>query len=105
MEHDETSEGAARPGISTHLVEAAVALLLLAIGLVVVFEARKLGAGWTSDGPGAGYFPFFIGVIITISGAGILYQSLLGRNRSTVVFVDPVQLKRVLSVLDRKSVV
>ncbi|SDZ60784.1 Tripartite tricarboxylate transporter TctB family protein [Variovorax sp. YR266] len=99
MEHDETSEGPARSGISTHLVEAAVALALLVIGLVVVFEARKLGAGWTSDGPGAGYFPFFIGVIITISGAGILYQALLGKSRNTAVFVDSVQLKRVLSVL------
>jgi hypothetical protein len=76
-----------------------VAALLLVIGLVVVFEARKLGAGWTSDGPGSGYFPFFIGVIITISGAGILYQALLGKNRNTEVFVDSVQLKRVLSVL------
>lgn len=99
MEHDETSDGPARSGISTHLVEAAVALLLLVLGLVVVFEARKLGAGWTTDGPGAGYFPFFIGVIITVSGAGILYQALLGKNRNTTVFVDSVQLKRVLSVL------
>ena len=99
MEHEEISDGAARSGVATYVVEAVVALLLLIIGLVVVFEARKLGAGWTSDGPGSGYFPFFIGVIITISGAGILYQALLGKNRNTEVFVDSVQLKRVLSVL------
>jgi len=99
MEHEEISDGAARSGVATYVVEATVALLLLIIGLVVVFEARKLGAGWTSDGPGSGYFPFFIGVIITISGAGILYQALLGKKRNTEVFVDSVQLKRVLSVL------
>jgi hypothetical protein len=99
MEHEEISDGAARSGVATYVVEAVVAALLLVIGLVVVFEARKLGAGWTSDGPGSGYFPFFIGVIITISGAGILYQALLGKNRNTEVFVDSVQLKRVLSVL------
>jgi hypothetical protein len=99
MEHEEISDGAARSGVATYVVEAVVAALLLIIGLVVVFEARKLGAGWTSDGPGSGYFPFFIGVIITISGAGILYQALLGKNRNTEVFVDSVQLKRVLSVL------
>ncbi|KIQ21891.1 tripartite tricarboxylate transporter TctB [Variovorax paradoxus] len=99
MEHEEISDGAARSGVATYVVEAVVAVLLLIIGLVVVFEARKLGAGWTSDGPGSGYFPFFIGVIITISGAGILYQALLGKNRNTEVFVDSVQLKRVLSVL------
>jgi hypothetical protein len=100
MAHEEEiSDGRARSGVATYVVEAAVALLLLVIGLVVVVEARKLGAGWTSDGPGSGYFPFFIGVIIAISGAGILYQALLGKHRNTEVFVDSVQLKRVLSVL------
>ena len=26
------------------------------MGLLVLFGSRKLGSGWTSDGPGAGYF-------------------------------------------------
>ncbi|MBT2322254.1 tripartite tricarboxylate transporter TctB family protein [Variovorax paradoxus] len=99
MEHEETSGSEARRGVATNLVDATVAAILLIIGLVVIFESRKLGAGWTTDGPGAGYFPFFIGVIIAVSGAGILYQSLLGKKRNTEVFVDSEQLKRVLSVL------
>ena len=100
MEHDENSaDGPVRTGVATHVVEAVVALVLVAIGLVVIYESQRLGSGWTSDGPGAGYFPFYIGVIITISGAGILYQALLGKHRKTEVFVDSVQLKRVLSVL------
>jgi hypothetical protein len=100
MEHDENSgEAATRTGVATNLVEAVVAAVLLIIGLGVIFESRRLGAGWTTDGPGAGYFPFYIGLIITISGAGILYQALLGKNRNTEVFVDSEQLKRVLSVL------
>lgn len=99
MEHDENSDSPARVGVPTYLVEAVTAAILLVIGLAVVFESRKLGAGWTSDGPGAGYFPFYIGVIIVVSGAGILYQALLGKNKKTEVFVDSEQLKRVLSVL------
>ncbi|MBT2300852.1 tripartite tricarboxylate transporter TctB family protein [Variovorax paradoxus] len=100
MEHDEKSgDAATRTGVATNLVEAVVAAILLIIGLVVVFEARRLGAGWTTDGPGAGYFPFYIGLIITISGAGILYQALLGKHKKTEVFVDSEQLKRVMSVL------
>ena len=50
------------------------------VGIVVMFEARRLGAGWTSDGPGAGYFPFYIGLILAIGGSGILYQSLLAKH-------------------------
>jgi hypothetical protein len=53
-------------------VDAVVAAILLVVGVVVVIEARRLGAGWTSDGPGAGYFPFYIGVIVCISSLGIL---------------------------------
>jgi len=75
-----------------------VAALLTMVGLVVVFEARRLGAGWTSDGPGPGYFPFYIGTILAIGGAGILYQSLLSKSANTGIFVDHEQFKRVLSV-------
>lgn len=99
MEHKEASGEGSRTGVATNLVEAVVAFIILIIGIVVTYESRKLGAGWTSDGPGAGYFPFYIGVIITISSAGVLYQSLLGKNKNTEVFVDHEQLKQVLSVL------
>lgn len=95
MEHEET----ARTGVATWVVEAVVAAVLLVVGVVVIIESRRLGAGWTSDGPGSGYFPFYIGLIITISALGILYQAVLGKERNTEVFVDNVQLKRVLSVL------
>ena len=90
---------AQRTGVPTFAVEAAVAALVLLMGLVVTTTSYKLGAGWMSDGPGAGYFPFYIGVILCISGAGILYQSLLGKKRNTEIFVDGEQIKRVLVVL------
>ncbi len=99
MEHNEEPIEPARTGVATNIVEAVVAAVLLVIGIVVIVESRRLGAGWTSDGPGSGYFPFFIGLIITISAVGILYESLLGKNKKTEVFVDSVQLKRVMSVL------
>jgi|SRR2546427_3296386 len=85
--------------MATNKVEALVALILLIIGVVVIVESRRLGAGWTSDGPGSGYFPFYIGLIIAISGAGILCQALYGKKKRTEAFVDSQQLKRVVSVL------
>jgi flagellar biosynthesis protein FliP len=80
-------------------VDAVVAALLTIVGLVVMVEARRLGASWASDGPGAGYFPFYVGAILCIGGIGILYQSLLSKNADRKGFVDAQQLKRVLSVL------
>ena len=85
-----------RSGIATYIVEAVVAVCILIMGIVVVQGSRSLGSGWTSDGPGSGYFPFYIGLILCISGAGILYQAF--KNKNTEVFVDHEQLKRVLSV-------
>jgi hypothetical protein len=84
---------------NNNTMDSVVAVLLFVIGVVVVFEARRLGAEWTSDGPGAGYFPFYIGLILCISSLGIFYQARFGKSRDTGTFVDRVQVKRVLSVL------
>ena len=79
-------------------VDAVVAAVLFAVGAVVVVQARALGAGWTSDGPGSGYFPFYIGLILCIASAGILYQAVASKKRDTGAFVDREQFVRVLSV-------
>jgi Tripartite tricarboxylate transporter TctB family len=86
-------------GVSTHIVEAAVSLCVLVMGIVVIVGSRALGSGWTSDGPGSGYFPFYIGVLLCISAVGIFYQAVFGKNKNTDVFVDRDQLRRVLAVL------
>ncbi|MEO8655021.1 MAG: tripartite tricarboxylate transporter TctB family protein [Ramlibacter sp.] len=98
MEHNEHGD-APRTGVSTHIVEAVVAFLVLVLGLVVIQGSWKLGSRWTSDGPGSGYFPFYIGLILCIAGAGILVQALWGKQKNTEIFVDSEQLRRVLSVL------
>lgn len=88
-----------RTGVPTYIVEAVIAIGVVIMGIVVVDGGYKLGAGWTSDGPGAGYFPFIIGVLLCISGVGILFQALVGKTKNTDIFVDSDQLKRVLQVL------
>ena len=80
-------------------VDAVVAVLLLALGSLVIFEARRLGADWTSDGPGSGYFPFYIGVLICISSLGILFQATFSKSRDTGTFATVKQTKQVASVL------
>ena len=97
MQPNSEPDAEPRTGIATYIVEAVVAAWVLIMGLVVVQGSRSLGSGWTSDGPGSGYFPFYIGLILCISGAGIMYQAL--KNKNTEVFVDQEQVKRVLSVL------
>lgn len=98
-EPQHTEEPSSPSVIANNQVDAVVAAILVLVSGVVIYEALRLGAGWTSDGPGAGYFPFYIGIIILVSGLGILFQSLLSKKRDTDSFVDRQQLRRVLSVL------
>lgn len=99
MDPIETSDTQPRTGVPTNVVEAVIAFLVLVMGLVAIQGSWKLGSGWTTDGPGAGYFPFYIGLILCISGAGTMYQALFGKKKNTAIFVDSEQLSRVLSVL------
>jgi hypothetical protein len=94
------SSGTASGGISTRTMEIVVAAVLFGIGSLVVFDSHRLGSSWGSDGPEAGYFPFFIGLIICISSTVILLQALFGRaRRRDTVFVEWQPLKQVLAVL------
>ncbi|MBI3525007.1 MAG: tripartite tricarboxylate transporter TctB family protein [Betaproteobacteria bacterium] len=95
----QNKEGGSRPVIASNRVEAIVASVLLLIGAVVVYNSVQLGARWTSDGPGSGYFPFYIGLMLCLSGAVTLYQALFGKLKNTQAFVDREQLKRVMAVL------
>ncbi len=99
MEPNDLSGTGQRSGVATNVIEAIVAFLIIVLGVVVIQGSWSLGSGWTSDGPGAGYFPFYIGIILCVSGAGIMIPALFGKNRNTEIFVDSEQLKRVLSVL------
>jgi Tripartite tricarboxylate transporter TctB family len=99
MDANSDSQAETRTGIATNIVDAVTAIGVMILGGVVLFGSRKLGSGWTSDGPGAGYFPFYIGLILTISGLGIFLQSLFSKNKNTEIFVDREQIGRVLSVL------
>jgi uncharacterized membrane protein len=80
-------------------MDVVVALIVLAIGATVVYESYQLGWKWGSDGPEAGYFPFYIGSLICISAAVVLVQGLLRIRTDAKVFVERGQLRQVLIVL------
>ena len=97
-------------GVSTRTMDIVVALLLFAVGAVVVFDSYRLGSKWGDDGPQSGYFPFYIGLLLCISSlatvAGIAMTHRRQRSRAQGAaapqedrFVAWGQLKLVLSVL------
>lgn len=108
MTDDKPSGGEA--GISTRTMEIAVALVLFAIGALVVVDSWRLGARWADDGPQSGYFPFYIGLLLCVAALGTLGQVALAEWRRRDAFRGAIAgrraqfvgwgaLKLVLSVL------
>jgi hypothetical protein len=92
--------GASPGGIRTRTAEIVVSVLFFAGGALVVYDSHRLGSSWGSEGPEAGYFPFYIGLIICISTAVIFGQALFGAvSRSQKVFVEWQALRQVLAIL------
>lgn len=86
-------------GTRTVTVDLVVAVLIFALGALVVWESHRLGSSWASDGPQAGYFPFYIGLLICICSGVVFAQSMLKLGTDRGVFVNSEQFKQVLIIL------
>jgi len=85
-------------GASTKTVELVVAAAILVLGLVVIMDSRRIGAGWADEGPQAGYFPFYIGLLLCCASVWTLWRTLFSGKDATGVFVSHKKLRLVLSV-------
>jgi hypothetical protein len=94
--HDKPAD---KPAASMKAMEIVVAALLLIFGAVVMWDSRRLGASWAEDGPQAGYFPFYIGLLIVIGCAINLWRALGLKGDDKPPFVMRGQLKMVLAVM------
>lgn len=84
-------------GPSHKLVEAGVALLIGVTGIVVIIGSIKAGIGWGAEGPRAGFFPFYIGLLIVVASVINLISALRARHHH--LFAEWSQLGHVMSVL------
>jgi len=85
-------------GPSHRGVEVGVALAIAAVGVIAVIGSMQIGSGWGADGPQAGFFPFYIGLIIIIASAVNLAKIFLVPDDGAV-FASWTQLRQVASVV------
>jgi putative tricarboxylic transport membrane protein len=64
-----------------------------------MWDSKRLGAAWGSDGPEAGYFPFYIGAILCVAAIINAVRATLGKDIKEQSFVSVAALKMVFSVL------
>ena len=82
----------------TRTVEAITMALLMVLALVMAFDNWRTGIAWASDGPEAGYFPFYLAVILFLASAYGLVAALRDRVAAAATFVTRDQLRRVSQV-------
>ena len=84
--------------VSTRTVDIVVSLSLLALAILLGFDNWRTGIAWASDGPQAGYFPFYLAVILAAASDYGLVTSLVTGAGATTTFVTRDQLRRVMQV-------
>ncbi|WP_207460524.1 tripartite tricarboxylate transporter TctB family protein [Azospirillum sp. SYSU D00513] len=87
-----------RAVVSVRTAEIGVALLFILASIVVMIDSVRVGNGWAADGPEAGYFPFYVGVVMFIASTGTLVGAIRARGTGREAFVEHGQLRLILKV-------
>jgi putative tricarboxylic transport membrane protein len=90
-----------KPVVSTRTMEIAVSAAFFLVGALVMWDSVRLGHRWAEGGPEAGYFPFYISLIMLIASAtnGLAAAfTKKGRAAGAKPFVTWGQFRPVLAV-------
>ena len=80
------------------VVDITVSLLLIALAATLGYDNWRTGIAWDSTGPQAGYFPFYLAVILAGASLYGLIAAWLSRKEAAETFVTRAQLRRVMAV-------
>jgi len=84
-------------GPNHRLVELGVALVTGAFAVIVIVGSYRIGIGWDVDGPMAGFFPFYVGLLILL--ASIVNFLQVWPAPDGKVFAEWGQLRQVAFVV------
>lgn len=85
--------------MATWQVELVVATGLALVALAVIVDSVRVGIGWGAEGPQAGFFPFYVGLILLLASSTTFALNLRPGRRDRANFVDRTAVGRVLAVL------
>jgi hypothetical protein len=81
--------------LSRFALEVATAVATAVFGVVIVVGATEFGIGWGDAGPEAGYFPFYVGLLIILGSVGAFVQAFVLYRGRPFRFLDGAQARRV----------
>src|SRR5213593_4247720 len=86
------------PITSNRSVDVAVSLMLLGLAALLGFDNWRTGISWAPEGPEAGYFPFYLSVILAGASLYGLAVAFVKRSQDSGTFITRDQLRRVMQV-------
>ncbi len=86
------------PVVGRRPVETATLAIVLAFAALMAWDNWRTGIAWESTGPRAGYFPFYVSVILGGACLFGLVTEFIKRGTPDAVFVRRNQFRRVLQV-------
>jgi Tripartite tricarboxylate transporter TctB family. len=96
---DPTAPSEDSPPVSNNRrAEIVVLILLLSLAMLLAWDNTRTGMSWDSTGPQAGYFPFYLSMILAAACLWGLAKEFLTRKKASETFVTRDQLRRVLQV-------
>jgi hypothetical protein len=92
----ESQAGGAGP--TQRSVEIGVALFICAFALIIMVGSLQVGVGWGAEGPKAGFFPFYVALLI-LASSGVNLAAVISGARDNRLFAGWSQLIKVISLL------
>src|SRR5713226_4813662 len=87
VEDPTAPEADSRAVTDTRVGEIAGSLLPVALALTLGYDNWRTGIAWDSTGPEAGYFPFYLSVILAGASLYGLGSAFLSRKEASETFV------------------
>jgi putative tricarboxylic transport membrane protein len=85
---------------SFRTLEIVVALILMLIAGIVIYDCLRIGIAWRpAQGPASGSFPFYMAVFLGVASVVNLLRALRSGSLGQVAFLTRSGLGRVLAVL------
>jgi putative tricarboxylic transport membrane protein len=84
--------------VGQRTVETVTLALVLAFALTMAWDNWRTGISWESTGPQAGYFPFYVAMILAGACVFGLVTEIMKHAQPSEPFVRRNQFKRVLQV-------
>src|SRR5262249_47543468 len=116
--HDHDDADNSPTVVTNRTMEIVVAIVLMVLSAIVIQDSLRVGAGWAeNEGPRAGYFPFYIGILLGLASLITLAKTVFtgfqerraradggGRrtaeaDKGAAAFVTAVAFRRVMLVL------